>query len=49
MAAYDEFWAKARPLLVNEYAPHDVEKPFEANYLKEKAEGGIPEWEAPEL
>ncbi|MDP4793068.1 MAG: arylsulfatase [Verrucomicrobiales bacterium] len=49
MAAYDEFWAKARPLLVNEDAPLDVEKPFEANYLKEKAEGGIPEWEAPEL
>ena len=47
--AYDAWWTKARPLLVNEDAPLDVEKPFEANYLKQKAAGGIPNWVAPEL
>ncbi len=49
LKAYDGFWAGARPLMVNEDAPLDVEKPFEANYLKEKAAGGIPDWVAPEL
>mgnify|MGYP006093566195 CR=1 FL=1 len=49
MKAYEGFWAKARPLMVNEDAPLDVEKPFEANYLKQKAAGGIPDWVAPEL
>ena len=38
--------AKARPLMVNEDAPLDVEKPFEANYLKQKADTGIPNWVA---
>jgi arylsulfatase len=47
--AYNGFWKKARPLMVNEDAPLDVEKPFEANYLKQKAAGGIPNWVAPEL
>ena len=31
MKAYEGFWAKARPLMVNEDASLDVEKPFEAN------------------
>lgn len=48
-SAYEEFWKKARPLMVNEDAPLDVEKPFEANYLKQKEEGGIPNWVAPSL
>lgn len=47
--AYDAFWKKARPLMVNEDAPLDVEKPFEANYLKQKAATGIPNWVAPTL
>ena len=47
--AYEGFWERARPLMVNEDAPLDVEKPFEANYLKQKAAGGIPNWKAPEL
>ncbi|MDF1737937.1 MAG: arylsulfatase [Verrucomicrobiales bacterium] len=49
LTAYDGFWEKARPLMVNEDASLDVEKPFEANYLKQKAAGGIPNWVAPEL
>lgn len=48
-ADFDEFWANARPLMVNEEASLDVEKPFEANYLKQKEAGGIPNWVAPEL
>ncbi len=47
--AYEAWWAKARPLMVNEDAPLDVEKPFEANYLKQKADGGIPDWVVPAL
>lgn len=47
--AYDGFWAEARPLMVNEDASLDVEKPFELNYLKQKAATGIPLWAAPEL
>lgn len=47
--AYEGFWKKARPLMVNEDAPLDVEKPFESNYLKQKEAGGIPEWTPFEL
>lgn len=49
LEAYDGFWTQVRPLLVNEEAPLDVEKPFEANYLRQKKEEGIPNWEAPSL
>lgn len=49
LAEYEEFWKRARPLMVNEEAPLDVEKPFEASYLKQKENGGIPMWEAPSL
>lgn len=47
--AYDSFWAEARPLMVNEDASLDVEKPFETEYLKQKASTGIQSWEAPQL
>ncbi|WP_435896176.1 arylsulfatase [Oceaniferula spumae] len=49
LKAYDAFWAEARPLMVNEDAPLDVEKPFEANYLKQKEAKGIPNWVEPKL
>lgn len=49
LKAYDGFWEKARPLLVNEDAPLDVEKPFLESYLKQKEEEGIPEWQVPSL
>lgn len=50
MRAYLEArWQAARPLMVNEDAPLDVEKPFRVQFEKQKAQGGIPEWEAPDL
>lgn len=49
LEAYEGFWKRARPLMVNEDASLDVEKPFEANYLKQKENGGIPSWEVPSL
>lgn len=49
LTEYEAFWKRARPLMVNEDAPLDVEKPFEANYLKQKENGGIPEWKVPSL
>ena len=47
--AYEGFWKRVRPLLVNEDAPLDVEKPFESNYLKQKDGEGIPDWVVPSL
>ena len=49
LKAYDGFWKRARPLLVNEDAPLDVEKPFAASYQKQKEGEGIPEWKVPSL
>ncbi|MGD7652445.1 MAG: arylsulfatase [Verrucomicrobiales bacterium] len=46
---YDGQWKRVRPLMINEDAPLDVDKPFRSNYLKQKAAGGIPKWVAPEL
>ncbi|MEO0447826.1 MAG: sulfatase/phosphatase domain-containing protein, partial [Verrucomicrobiota bacterium] len=46
---YDAWWNQARPLLVNEDAPLDVEKPFEATYLEQEQEEGIPAWDVPTL
>ncbi|MEM1297275.1 MAG: arylsulfatase [Verrucomicrobiota bacterium] len=49
LKAYEGFWDNARPLMVNEDAPLDVEKPFEANFLRQQEAEGIPEWEIPTL
>lgn len=49
LEAYDGWWERTRPLLVNEDAPLDVEKPFEANYRRQKEAEGIPTWEVPAL
>lgn len=46
---YRAYWDQARPLMVNEDAPLDVERPFEASYLKQKETQGIPEWAEPKL
>lgn len=46
---YEAFWTRARPLMVNEDASLKVEKPFEANYQRQKEEGGIPKWSRPAL
>ena len=47
--SYDIFWKASRPLMVNESAPMCPERPFHVQYYKQKAEGGIPDWQAPEL
>ncbi|WP_411827826.1 arylsulfatase [Luteolibacter sp. AS25] len=47
--SFDEFWEKARPLMVNEDASLDVEKPFEKAYLQQKESTGIPDWSPSEL
>ena len=46
---YDVQWKRVRPLMVNEDAPLDVDKPFLLNYNKQKARSGIPDWVPPEL
>jgi hypothetical protein len=42
--SWDEYWIHARPLMINEDASLDVEKPFEKNYLEQKESTGIPDW-----
>ena len=48
-AAYDAFWKKARPLMVNEEAPMSKTKPYHVLFNKQTAEGGIPKWVPPTL
>ena len=42
--AWDKYWIHARPLMINEDASLDVEKPFEKAYLEQKESTGIPAW-----
>ncbi len=48
-SAYESFWDRARPMMVNEDAPLDVPKPLVELYKKQMAGSGIPEWPVPEL
>lgn len=48
-AAYDTFWAEARPLMVNEEAPMSPTRPFHELFFSQQKESGIPDWQAPEL
>jgi arylsulfatase len=48
-AAYEEFWAETKPLMVNESAPMSAVKPFHVLYEKQMAGGGIPDWKPPVL
>ena len=47
--AYEEFWEKARPLMVNEDVPMSKTRPYHELYDKQLSEGGIPKWNQPEL
>jgi len=47
--SYEAFWTRARPLMVNEDAPLNVEKSFKRSYLKQKDSTGIPKWNVPQL
>ncbi|MDF1816638.1 MAG: arylsulfatase [Verrucomicrobiales bacterium] len=49
LTAYEKWWEEVRPLMDNEDAPLDSGKPFIEDFEKQKAAGGIPKWEAPEL
>jgi arylsulfatase len=49
LAAYDRWWDEVRPLMINEDAPLDVEKPFIVQFNKQKEETGIPDWISPEI
>ncbi|MGB0145401.1 MAG: arylsulfatase, partial [Akkermansiaceae bacterium] len=48
-AAYDQFWKKARPLMVNETAPMSKTQPFRVHYQKQLQDSGIPDWQSPKL
>lgn len=48
-AAYDDWWKKTRPLMVNEDAPMSPTRPFHVLYEKQVKSGGIPQWTPPEL
>ena len=42
--AYDAWWEKTLPLMVNEDAPYPKEQPQAVRYEKQLAELGIPDW-----
>ena len=48
-AAYEKFWAEARPLMVNEGVPMSKTRPFHVWHAEQLKNGGIPDWVEPEL
>lgn len=48
-AAYDAWWKKTRPMMVNETAPMSPTRPFHVLYNKQLKAGGIPQWKSPKL
>ncbi|MBB3209301.1 arylsulfatase [Rhodopirellula rubra] len=46
---FNAWWDEVRPMMVNEDAPLDVEKPFQTQFNKQKESDGIPDWVAPVL
>ena len=48
-AAYDDWWAQTRPLMVNEDVPLSPERPFWVLYEKQLKGRGIPKWKEPQL
>ncbi len=46
---FDAWWADVRPLMVNEDASLDTDKPFLDQYLKQEKSTGIPKWTEPKL
>ncbi|MCP5535510.1 MAG: arylsulfatase [Akkermansiaceae bacterium] len=47
--SYDQWWASALPLMVNEGLPKLKEHPLHLRYEKQKNDGGIPHWKPAEL
>ncbi len=48
-AAYDTWWSKTVPLMVNEDAPYADQQPQTVRFEKQLKERGIPDWTPPEL
>ena len=48
-AVFDAWWIETRPLMVNEDVPLASERPFWVLYEKQRADGGVALWKAPEL
>ncbi|MFK8113076.1 MAG: arylsulfatase [Rubripirellula sp.] len=48
-AAYDKWWAKTVPLMVNEGAEDSPVRPQEVRYEEQLKTKGIPDWAAPQL
>ena len=46
---FDAWWTDVRPLMVNEDASLDTDKPFLDQYLKQEKSTGIPNWIEPKL
>ena len=47
--AYDAWWDRTVPMMVNEKAPMSKTRPFHVLYQKQMESGGIPDWVAPSL
>ncbi|MBN2295430.1 MAG: sulfatase-like hydrolase/transferase, partial [Pirellulales bacterium] len=44
LAAYDKWWTKTRPMMINENAPMSPVQPFHELYNKQLKTTGIPDW-----
>lgn len=49
MKAYEAWWTEVRPMMVNEDASLDTGKPYVELFNKQMANGGIPDWQEPDL
>lgn len=49
LAAYNQYWKEARPLMVNEDAAMSPTKPYHEWFNQQKSSTGIPKWVAPKL
>lgn len=49
LAAYQQYWKEARPLMVNETAPTPPARPFHESFKQQQSTIGIPDWKAAEL
>ena len=48
-SAYDKWWKKTRPMMVNESAKMSPTRPFHVLHAKQLKAGGIPMWKMPKL
>jgi len=47
--AYEKFWKETRPLMVNEGVPMSPTQPYHVLHAKQLENGGISDWNAPQL